>query len=271
MENATMTDPKPSFPGRSDVLAVFEGELLRAAPGLSQATRELWPRFVGYYQGLARLPRRVRRALQRRWRRSLGSLALLLALGQAPALAATIAVDGATCTLIDAISAANNDTPAGGCPAGSGADTLVLPSGSTHTLAAPKYGTYGPTGLPDIASIITIEGNGSTIRRDPSAAQFRILAVRFNGNLTLQETTVSGGVVAGSNNGGGVYNRGTLSMVDCTVSGNSAGQFGGGVHNRARLNLTNSTVSGNSAGYHGGGLYALVGTVTVTESTVSGN
>jgi len=76
----------------------------------------------------------MRRALQRQWRRSLGGLALLLALGQAPALAATITVEGATCTLVDAITAANSDQPTGGCPGGSGADTLVLPAGSTYTL-----------------------------------------------------------------------------------------------------------------------------------------
>jgi hypothetical protein len=70
------------------------------------------PRFAGYYQGLACLPRKLRRALQRRWRRSLGGIALLCAFGQAPALAATISVGG-VCTLVDAITAANTDAPLG--------------------------------------------------------------------------------------------------------------------------------------------------------------
>ena len=39
-----------------------------------------------------RLPRKARRALQRRWRGSLAPVALLLALGEAPALAATLTV-----------------------------------------------------------------------------------------------------------------------------------------------------------------------------------
>ncbi|MEZ4561033.1 MAG: hypothetical protein R2851_29580, partial [Caldilineaceae bacterium] len=39
------------------------------------------------------------------------------------AYAATISVDGTTCTLADAITAANSDTATGGCVAGSGADT----------------------------------------------------------------------------------------------------------------------------------------------------
>jgi hypothetical protein len=37
-------------------------------------------------------------------------LALLLTLGQAPALAVTINVDGTVCTLFDAITAANTNT-----------------------------------------------------------------------------------------------------------------------------------------------------------------
>ena len=182
-------------PSDARVVTLFQEELARAAalPGLCGAAPPLWPRFAGYYQGLTRLPRRARRALQRRWRRSLGGLALLCALGQAPALAATINVDGTSCTLIDAITAANNDAPAVGCSAGSGPDTLVLSAGSTHTLTAVNYYGYftGSTGLPRVTSAITIAGNGSTITRDPSAPQFRILEVAPSGDLTLEETTVT--------------------------------------------------------------------------------
>lgn len=40
--------------------------------------------------------------------------------------AAQIPVDGATCTLPDAIEAANTNRVTGGCTAGSGTDTLLL-------------------------------------------------------------------------------------------------------------------------------------------------
>jgi hypothetical protein len=43
-----------------------------------------------------------------------------------PLWAATIIVDETSCTLVDAIAAANTDTAVGGCPAGSGADTMKL-------------------------------------------------------------------------------------------------------------------------------------------------
>src|SRR5262245_14407045 len=82
--------------------------------GLRQE-RALWHCFAAHYTRLQALPRRVRRALQRQWRQSLAGLALLLALGDVPALATTIHVDGTTCTLVQAIIAANTDTAIGGC------------------------------------------------------------------------------------------------------------------------------------------------------------
>ena len=99
-------------------------------PVLLQRRQELLPRFGACYTQLRALPRRVRRALQRKWKHSLAGIALLLALGQEPALAATINVSGG-CSLINAITAANTDTATGGCPKGSGADTIRLPAGST--------------------------------------------------------------------------------------------------------------------------------------------
>ena len=142
-------------------------------PALVHRQPELLPRVAGYYTQLRALPRRVRRALQRQWRLPLAGIALMLALGQQPGLAAMIPVGGA-CTLVDAITAANTDTATGGCPAGSGADTIVLPVGSTQTLTEVNNDTYGPTGLPVISSVITIEGQGSTITRDSEAPEFRI-------------------------------------------------------------------------------------------------
>src|SRR5262245_51641893 len=189
-------------------------------PELMRRRHELRARSAAYYAHLQALPRRVRRALQRRWGQPLAVLALWLALGQLPALAATIPVGGG-CTLVDAITAANTDTATGGCPAGSGADTIVLPAESTQTLTEVNNSTYGPTGLPVITSAITIAGYGSTITRDSAAPEFRILAVNSTGELTLQETTVSGGRVAGSNGGGVANVGGTLTLMHSIISGNA--------------------------------------------------
>ena len=69
-------------------------------------------------------------------------------------------------------------------------------------------------------------------------------------------TIRNGGKTDGFLNGGGIVNRGTLTLTNSTVSGNSAGSLGsgGGIFSFGTLTLTNSTVSGNSAGIHGGGI-----------------
>src|SRR5215203_2786349 len=121
------------------LLSAWQAELkatrnLSLKQQLSHREGELRPRFAAHYQQLRALRRRVRRSLQRQWKRSLAGVALLLALGQAPALTATLNVGG-TCTLVSAINAANSDTRANGrCGKGSGADRIVLPAGSTQKM-----------------------------------------------------------------------------------------------------------------------------------------
>jgi hypothetical protein len=238
---------------------------------------ELLPTFALHYTQLRALPRRVRRALQRKWQHSLPGVALLLALGQEPVLAATITVSGG-CSLLDAITAANTDTATGGCPQGSGADTLVLANSSVHTLTTVNNSMYGPTGLPVITSTITIEGNDSTIRRASSDPDlFRIFAVNGTGNLTLKDTTISGGVTRGSiypaTTGGGILNFGTVTLLESILSGNSSVLGSGGIwnYNYGTLTITNSTLSGNS-GLIGGAVGTNPGgLVTITNSTLSSN
>jgi hypothetical protein len=196
------------------VRAAWQTQLAAAGkrPGLLsqlvQHRQDLLPRFATAYHRLRALPKWLRRRLQRHWHASLGGLALLLTLGQAPALAVTINVHGTVCTLVNAITAANTNALVGGCDgsASTGADTLILQPGSVHTLTAVNNTTYGATGLPVISTEITIEGNDSTIQRDSEAPDFRILAVNPTGNLTLQETTLSGGIRGPSTLGGGIIN-----------------------------------------------------------------
>lgn len=166
-----------------------------------------------------------------------------LALGQTPALAATINVDG---TSWSTPSPRPIPTPPRAVVRRGARPTPWCFRPAAPTADRGDSTDDGPTGLPAIASVITIEGNGSRIRRDRIAAEFRILAVRFNGNLTLKGATVSGGLVANFS-GGGVHNRGTVSMLDSTVSGNSAG-FAGGLYNSgagASLTLTQARAPRN--------------------------
>src|SRR6266571_4588720 len=81
-----------------------------------------------------------------------------------------------------------------------------------------------------------------------------------------------------TNTGGGIYNGGTLTLSNSTVSDNTvtgSNSIGGGIYNSSdmMLNISNSTVSGNTAtgsNSDGGGIYNS-GTLTLSNSTVSGN
>ena len=109
-----------------------------------------------------------------------------------------------------------------------------------------------------------------------AAGQSRVFYVR-GGNaenpVELISLTITGGVANGDN-GGGIYNYdSTLTLTDCTVSGNTA-YYGGGICNsyRGRMTLTNSTVSGNTA-YYGGGIYSngSYSSLTLTNTIVALN
>jgi Putative pectate lyase-like adhesive domain len=230
----------------------------------------LLPRFATVYPRLRALPRRVRRALQRKWACSLAGVALLLTLQPEPNWAADFTAANAA-QLINALTTANGTA---------GTDTITLTA--DITLTAVENFTYGSTGLPVITSTMTIQGQGHTIRRDPDESTPSGTSgggVANLGRLTVLNSTVTGN--AAGFRGGGVFNFGTLTLTNSTVSGNAAAA-GGGVSNyastsgTATLTLTNSTVSGNAAAYDGGGisntaLASGTATLTLTDSTVSGN
>ena len=56
-----------------------------------------------------------------------------------------------------------------GANTAAGNDSVALGARCRYVLGAPDNYWYGPNGLPPIASDITIEGNGATIARAPSA------------------------------------------------------------------------------------------------------
>ncbi len=65
---------------------------------------------------------------------------------------------GPSCTLRDAVTAANTDAPVGGCSPGSGTDTILL--GADVSLTVPDNGTNG---LPIVTTAMTIDGQGHSV------------------------------------------------------------------------------------------------------------
>ena len=93
------------------------------------------------------------------------------------------------------------------------------------------------------------------------------------GTLTLTDCTVTNNETGESGSGGGIYNLGTLTVTDSTLSDNTADSFGGAIEsNQGSLDVTNSTFAGNSTNTDaGGGIDMFDGSATITNSTFSDN
>jgi hypothetical protein len=92
------------------------------------------------------------------------------------------------------------------------------------------------------------------------------------GSMTVRDCVITGNTVP-AGHGGGIFNYSSLRILDSVVSGNSAAYEGGGVWNNpnALLEITDSTFSANSAGSGGGGVSSIDGTVTIVRTHISGN
>ena len=75
--------------------------------------------------------------------------------------------------------------------------------------------------------------------------------------------------------GGGIYSFGTVIVESSTIARNFADESGGGIDNRGSLNVINSTITANTIGQSqssdGGGGISNDGDLTLSNSTVSGN
>ncbi|HEY3027401.1 MAG TPA: right-handed parallel beta-helix repeat-containing protein [Pyrinomonadaceae bacterium] len=125
---------------------------------------------------------------------------------------------------------------------------------------------------------LTIKGPGAnllTVRR--GAGNFRIFNIGSSSvNASISGLTIANGNATGDF-GGGILNGGlssngggTLTITSCSISGNLAAK-GGGIYNGklGTVTITDSTISSNSA--NGGGINNDSGTVTISNSTISGN
>ncbi len=190
--------------------------------------------------------------------------------------AATIIVDGSKCTLQSAITSANTDTLVEGCPAGSGADTLVLTQ--DITLSSIDNEAEGFNGLPPITSPITLNGQSHIIARssDHTTPAFRLVYISESGKLEIRDTVLTHGFVAKNNTtptqeGGAIFNRGELVLLGSWVSHSFAEYRGCGVMNYGKLTLNNTKVTDNGCLGQGAAVENEVQTMRITNSVVSDN
>jgi CSLREA domain-containing protein len=210
----------------------------------------------------------------------IGTMGTLLVSSPAPAAVITPNTPGdengggAACSLREAILAANTDTAFGGCPAGDGADTIVLAAGR-YGLSIPR-GSTGDDKLDGdlwVASQVTITHGGVRPAVIDGRGLDRVIHVVGGGNLTASGITITNGRTTSS--GGGIRNEGALNLSNATVAGNeTTASFGGGIANSgtATMSLTNVTLSGNRAEGDGGGIdQGIGGLLDLNHVTIAGN
>jgi hypothetical protein len=145
-------------------------------------------------------------------------------------------------------------------------DTIVflLPMQETITLNS----ALGPLVLSD-AHPLTIEAayqGQVTISGGDKTEVFDVAG----GTVALRNLVISHGAATGAVSvGGGINNAGNLTMTDCILDYDSAGQ-GGGLFNTGNVTLTGCTLSNDSADGNGGGIFNEgSGTATLTGCTLS--
>jgi hypothetical protein len=153
-------------------------------------------------------------------------------------------------------------------------------SGDSIMVAAATYGENLTIGV----SLNVLGAGASTTIVDGGGLATVVTISSAGAHVTLSGLTITHGFSA---HGGGVNNRGTLTVKYSTISANRAviscyrfcNGGGGGIYNAGTLTVIANTLSGNGAladclnmcSADGGGIYNNGGAVAINNSTFSGN
>jgi CSLREA domain-containing protein len=204
------------------------------------------------------------------------------------------------CSLREAIAAANNDVEVDSCPAGNGADTIVLDTGMyilsendpalEEDLNRRGDLDIGPidAGLPIPEELdtrtaaqpieppdLTIEGNGSTV--DGTLLQHCNIFHIHGVSVLINSLTITGaGPVTPPPRGGGfLVEGGSLVLNNSTVRNNIADEGAGIYNDGGHVEILDGSVigPGNDSNFDGGGIWTGQGpqTLIVQDSTIEGN
>ena len=161
-------------------------------------------------------------------------------------------------------------------------DSCVLLNSGAFSRGGGIYndGSGGSAALTILNSTVTLNGAiyaGGGIYNDADN--------EGNATLAIMNSIVSNNAVGFADNfppgseGGGIYNGvGTVTITNSSVNNNHAGVpgpnfptgTGGGISNYGTMTITDSTITGNEVYFAGGGI-VNGGTLTINSSTVSGN
>lgn len=151
--------------------------------------------------------------------------------------------------------------------------------------------TLNGTELPVIEGALTIAGPTENQVIIDADGESRIFSIDPAATVTLSNLRLTGGNTAnstiGQGNGGAIYNQGNLTLLACTISGNTATgndatQGGGAIYHASTGNLNigdgsaanactiaNNAATGTSGS--GGAIFNNGGTLTINRATLSSN
>jgi hypothetical protein len=210
------------------------------------------------------------------------------AMVQAARLEVTTTQDNVPGSLRAAITTANSNNED---------DSIYLPPGTYILGGQPDEDANAGGDLDvDTGNCINIIGSNAETTIIDGNRSDRVIHI-LNGRVSISGVTVQNGRTVPvtefwvpNQDGGGIYNTATLTLMDCVVSNNSIGSSGnlndrgdgGGIYNSGILTISGCTVENNIAGYavnavynlgpggYGGGIYNS-GTLTVTNSRICNN
>ena len=186
----------------------------------------------------------------------------------APASAANITVSS-TCSLPNAITAANTNTATGGCIAGDDGEpgdediiTITATPGVANVITL-------SAALPQVTSKIRILGSGGYVSIDGDDS-YRVFSVGSGGELRLGSLSIDNGSAATGGGMrvelGGIAVLFNVQFFDNVASG-SGGSGGGAIHNAGTTTIINGYFVRNSAPW--GGAIDNAGTLRVYRSFIS--
>jgi hypothetical protein len=158
----------------------------------------------------------------------------------------------------------------------SGSDTIRFSSAVVGTISL-------GTALPAINDALIITGPGSAklkVSRNAAAAtDFAIFRVNAGKTATISSLQIADGTGSGFVNsgttGGGVINRGTLTLTNCLLTANGGPTFnptveqGGAIYSSGNLTVRSCTIQNNTA-INGSAIYST-GPLTIRGSTITQN
>jgi hypothetical protein len=163
-----------------------------------------------------------------------------------------------------------------------GEDTIILGYGTYRLSVEGVAEDQALTGDLDITDSVQVVGAGTAMSFIDADGLDRVFDIHGQdttvtlSGVTIRNGRLPAGLISSQQGGGGIRNRGLLSLTvsavsDNKVSGSGIDDTGGGILNQGQCQLINSTISGNHAVQGGGIMNDSGGSLKITACSIYSN